>query len=204
MVIQGLPAHDERARVESPMLYTHSALSPSGTYFAAAEMFGRITVWDHASGRDPVHLVGHGGPVGALAFSPDDRLLASVGLVDGSVRVWEHGTATQLATVETNADAVQRLAFSPDGRLLAAVRASGTATLWRVEGMRHHATIDPRMGELQGLRFEPAGDAIALWAKDGTRSTCSTERVPLDLVRVRELYEQFSPWRLREGKLVLR
>jgi hypothetical protein len=62
------------------------ALSPDGSFLAAARETGAVTVWELASSRSET-LPGHAGHANDVAFSPDGRLLASAGK-DGSVRLW--------------------------------------------------------------------------------------------------------------------
>lgn len=62
---------------------------------------------------------GHAGPVEEMTFSPDGRLLATVGGQDRTVRLWEVSTGRELRSFMGHADYFVTIAFSPDGRLLA-------------------------------------------------------------------------------------
>lgn len=76
--------------------------------------------------RQPLHVNVGEGPAGALAFSPDGRLLA-VG-TGGGWQVWSVPDFELLASGTDQA--VFAVAFSPDGRLLAWGDADGVVHLW--------------------------------------------------------------------------
>jgi WD40 repeat protein len=79
-----------------------------------------------AGGRPELILqTGHTKSVNAIAFSPDNRWLASGGK-DNVIKIWDLTTGNVLRTLYGHSSNVNALAVSPDGKLLAS--AVGTLT----------------------------------------------------------------------------
>src|SRR5688572_5698931 len=71
----------------------------------------------------------HGGEVTSVAFSPDDRVLASGG-ADDRVILWDVETGTVVRFSSENKEQVESIAFSPDGKTLASASVHGIVKLW--------------------------------------------------------------------------
>jgi WD40 repeat protein len=105
------------------------------------------------------YITGHTGPVRAVAFSPDGRLLAS-GSEDRTIAVWDPETSRRVAVLRGHTQGISSLAFAPDGRTLASAGADENVMLW-----------DPRTGlrlrTLQGdspiesVTYSPDGRFVA-------------------------------------------
>jgi WD40 repeat protein/uncharacterized caspase-like protein len=63
------------------------ALSPDGTYIAAADWDNKVKIWSVASGAQVRVLDGHSGPVRSVAFSRDGTRVVSAG-DDGRLSIW--------------------------------------------------------------------------------------------------------------------
>ncbi len=130
------------------------AISCSGQYWAAANQRGEVRVWHEAGQTLHLGWRAHTDSVWGLAFSPDERTLAS-GSSDGSVKLWDVASGALLWS-SWQTKGITCLALSPDGSLLASGGLDGTVRLW-----------DPKLGTL--LQEVPHPDpVIALaWSPDG-------------------------------------
>ena len=111
------------------------AFSPNGTTLAAGDQDGIVSFWSAETGASLGQFQRHKGPVTRLAFSRDNRLLASAG-GDGSVILSEaqpgHSSTGRVLKPEL-AGPVYALMFDPDSRWLAAGAADGTILLWNLK-----------------------------------------------------------------------
>src|SRR5947209_2664909 len=85
-------------------------------------------------------LEGHTTWVTSVAFSPDNRMVAS-GSIDGRIKLWEVSTGKLRATLNRNTDFEGSLAFSHDGTLLAWGTGAKTIKLWDMKTGKGKATL---------------------------------------------------------------
>ncbi len=102
------------------------AISQSGKFWAAADRRGDVRLWRGAG--ETLHRVwpAHTDNVVCLAFSPDERLLAS-GSFDDSVKLWD---VERGAPLWSAGQTIACLAFAPDDSLLASGGFDGKLRLW--------------------------------------------------------------------------
>ena len=101
-----------------------------------------------------------------LTFSPDSRLLASVGSGDKDVKLWNLATCQEIATLSGRESGLHGLAFSPDGAFLAAGSRTGAVTVWSVRSARAVATLRAHEGTVWALAFSPDGSTLATVGED--------------------------------------
>jgi WD40 repeat protein/transcriptional regulator with XRE-family HTH domain len=129
-------------------------ISQSGQYWAAAGRRGEVRLWrvEQGAGQN-LHRVwqAHTDIATALAFSPDERLLAS-GSTDGSVKLWDVKSGATLWS-GGHSGAIC-LAFASDGGLLASGGLDATVRLWDTKLGTPIQEV-PHAGPVSALAWHP-------------------------------------------------
>lgn len=146
------------------------AFNPSGRALAAGGD-GTTAVWsltDHHQLDNGAPLSGHHGAVYSVAFSPDGALLASGG-ADGAIVLWRYPVRPGFGVpLVVRNDAVKSVAISPDGRLIASGDHGGAIWITRRSGGPPEHVLRAHAGQVEDLRFDPAGGPLAAAYADGT------------------------------------
>jgi len=106
------------------------AMSPNGRLLACADASGEVRLWTTG---DPLRalpkLVGNGGNVNAIAFSPDGTKLATT---DGeAVNLWSTATQRKISRISPGIGELDAVRFDPTGRLLA-IGSDSAVRVWTV------------------------------------------------------------------------
>jgi WD40 repeat protein len=124
----------------------------------------------------------HSGPIHALAFSPDGKLLATAsGPLDGAVRLWDTGTGKSVATFEDpwakpdNRSHATGVAFTPDGKTLASTHEAAGYTairLWDVRTRKPRRPLvvwtgrEDEIAPYDSVAISPSGRILAAGGHD--------------------------------------
>jgi WD40 repeat protein len=143
-------------------------LSPDGrTLAGVAPDLRAVRLLDPATGEEVRRLEGHQERVTALAFSADNKWLAT-GSADETVRLWDTRSGLGRTLVRGVGESTQ-MAFSPDGRLLAGISTRGYLRVWEAAtGKRLYRRKAPTVlldGEpvresFRALAFSPDGRSL--------------------------------------------
>src|SRR6185503_5731677 len=105
------------------------AFDPGGNTLASSSLDGTISLWDVQSRKSLRTLAeSTAGPMSAVAFSPDGKMVA--GGAYGMTSIWDLSEGRVLGKIGGQPEkAVRTVAFSPDGRLLAIGSNDGSVRL---------------------------------------------------------------------------
>src|SRR5262245_31107571 len=106
-------------------------------------------------------LSAHLGRVSALAFSPNETILASGG-ADHTIRLWNLNTNQLVLTLKEHEDTIVELLFSHDSKILASVDKRGGVKLWELKHGRCYATLMEPGSPVQSLCFSPDDTILAI------------------------------------------
>ncbi|HAF49130.1 MAG TPA: hypothetical protein DCL08_07830 [Anaerolineaceae bacterium] len=142
------------------------AFSADSTMVAAGRDH-QVFVWDAINQINLYALAGHTDEIYGIAFSPDNKTLASSSL-DGSILLWNLETGSQIVSLKANNNGVRTLAFSPSGQLLASGGEDGCITIWDLSSMEPIRCLGGHNRWVLRVAFSPDGKQIVSGGADST------------------------------------
>src|SRR5438445_3760580 len=103
---------------------------------------------------------GHSSSVEAIAFSPDGRLIASIG-GDAALKLWEVSTGRELRTLKGHSAGLTSVAFSPDSKIVASASNDTKIKFWDVISGEELRTLSGHSDFVMSIAFSPDGKIFA-------------------------------------------
>jgi WD40 repeat protein len=158
------------------LLTTHKpttiAVSSSGTILASGYQ-DSIELWNLQTRSPLPTLSDHSGWISAIAFSPDEKLLASSSL-DGTIKIWDLLNHRLVETI--NSGRASNLAFSPDGLTLASssrferwadgVKSPVGVQIWEMSSRQRLFSLGDQ--PVREIAFSPDGQTLAAGDRNKT------------------------------------
>lgn len=171
--------HNPEPKVQSTLVFACPwvVFSPNGKILASGgRCIDMIRLWDVSTGKETAALEwddSYG--VRTLAFTPDSKILASVG-DNGVLKLWDVASGKNTSRRQI-APVIDAAAISPDGKTLAAVyevesEKGGKAVtengfkLWDIISGKEQAAL--KYTDTGTLAFSPDGKTLAFGSRDGT------------------------------------
>jgi formylglycine-generating enzyme required for sulfatase activity len=112
-------------------------------------------------------LRGHAAAVWWVAFSPDDRTLASAG-VDMAIKLWDVSGGHEVQEMTGHRGEVRCVTFAPDGRTLASASGDRSIVVWDREDGEMKRQITGHTGDVRSVVFMPSGKQLVSGSVDKT------------------------------------
>jgi WD40 repeat protein len=134
---------------------------------ATASFHGEgVKIWDPET-DEPLRIIDHDFPVGALAFSPDGKCLAAASR-RGPVVMWDSTTRRPPREFDLHTGNVECVAFSPQGRYLASGGEDKTVRVWDATTGREILDLHGHADMIWCVAFSPEGRRLASASFDRT------------------------------------
>jgi WD40 repeat protein len=138
------------------------AVLGSLTIAALAAFFSVTEVWEEKILRD-----GHTAAVRRAVFSPDGRLLVSVG-EDHQIIVWDFLRRERLKTLTDHTGVVNAVAFAPNGKWFVTGSEDYSIIVWDAISFEKVRVLTEHRAPVRGVTISPSGGLMVSFSSDST------------------------------------
>ena len=144
--------------------------SPDGTRLAVGTDIG-VWLYDVPDGKETALFAEHTGQVNALAFSKDEKMLASGGFSNPVIQLWDLETDSKLSTLklakEYESKSITALTFSKDNTRLISLDQLGKITHWDVNTSKRLSNKSKRVDSYEAVTVSQDGNTFATGNRQG-------------------------------------
>jgi WD40 repeat protein len=144
--------------------------SSDGQRLATASKDGTVKIWDLSNGRELLSYRGHGGPVRAVVFAPNDKFIVSAGGTE--VHVWNPDDGKLIRKFTAHTKTINAVAVRPDSKRIASGGDDLSVRIWDPDADKPvlEITGTPQdAAPVMSLAYSPNGKLLA-WIESGGTS----------------------------------
>ena len=145
------------------------SFSNDGKKLLSASDDKTVRIWDSETGK-LLHLLNiHGAGLIYATFSPDQKILATVGM-DNKIKLWKWDNTDSpelLHELNGHIKEVWAIAFSPDSQSLVSTSNDQTVKIWNVNNGQNLHTMEAHLNGGLAVAYSPDGNQIGSAGKDG-------------------------------------
>jgi cytochrome c len=162
------------------------AISADGTGLVSGSFDTSAIRWSLARNVAEQVMRGHEGPVNAVTFLKDERIVT--GSADTRIAIWSPGEPVPRRVLDGHTGPVVALAVSPDGKTLASASWDHTVRLWPLAGGAPRV-LEGNAQNVNGVAFSPDGTqvisagydaSVRIWQVTGTGVSVHSLPSPLN------------------------
>ncbi len=148
------PRTGERIRT-LPFNGTSADWSPDGKQLVVGSVSeNTVYIYEYASGKERLSLVGHSAGITNVSWSPDGNKLGSTS-EDGTAKIWDATNGQLITTFDRHMGAVQSIDWNPVLEHVVTTGVDGTARVWEIASAEELDVYDNV-------------DESAVWSPDGS------------------------------------
>lgn len=148
--------------------------SPDGSRIVTGSWDNSAKIWNVATGRAELKLLGHRLYVNSAEFSPDGRWVLTAS-DDHTARIWNAATGRMVRELVGHEAGVTDATFSPDGQLILTASADKTARVWDAQTGKQLHVYRGHLWGLLSAAFSRDGKRIITGSSDKTAKIWDVE-----------------------------
>ncbi|MBO9308256.1 MAG: WD40 repeat domain-containing protein [Chloroflexi bacterium] len=151
------------------------AFSSDGAKLASASLDRTVGVWNVETGERLQTFGGARSGFCAVAFSPDNKLVAAATLDQDTIRLWEAESGRVAGILQGHRGQINALSFKADGKQLASGSSDQRVRIWDVEKGAELRALEDAKAQVNAVAYSPDGALLAVGSSNGNVLLYETE-----------------------------